>query len=65
METSVDPRLEARYIVIKLKHLDELEKSDLRNYIDIMGIPTVDCVVVEADWPEYQPTVDAILARSK
>lgn len=59
----MDKRLEERYIVIKLKDLDELELYDLRNYISDNNIPTRDCVVVEEDWPEYKPTVDAIMTR--
>ena len=59
----MDARLEERYVVLKLKHLDELRRTELYNFLQDNGIPTVDCVVVEHDWPEYIPTVDAIMAR--
>lgn len=55
---------EERYIVVKLTDLEAAGQSHamqewLRNY----HIPTRDCVVVEADWPEYEPTWKAIEAR--
>lgn len=61
----MDPRLERRYVVIKLRDLDMDKFTKLDMFLGDNDIPTVDCVVVEEDWPEYQPTVDAILARSK
>lgn len=61
----MDPRLEVRYVVIKLRDLDMDKFMKLDQFISDNEIPTVDCVVVEEDWPEYRPTVDAILARSK
>lgn len=59
----MDKRLEERYIVIKLKHLDHVRLVELGDFLQDNNIQTVDCVVVEEDWPEYKPTVDAIMAR--
>lgn len=57
-------RLEVRYVVIKIRDLDIDKSIKLDEFLSNNDIRTVDCVVVEEDWPEYQPTVDAILARS-
>lgn len=46
--------LEERYIVVKLKHLDGATKDYLRMILKNSAIPTVDCIVVEQDWPEYE-----------
>ncbi|WP_454844104.1 hypothetical protein [Pseudomonas gorinensis] len=46
---------EGRYIVVKPDCEDSLRTERLRNYIDEMCFKTPDCVVVEADWPEYEP----------
>lgn len=46
---------EGRYIVVKPDYEDSLRTERLRNYIDEMCFHTPDCVVVEADWPEYEP----------
>lgn len=54
---------EERYIVIKRSHLSEGKESDLRTAMDEIGIDTVDCVVVEADWPEYEPVWQMIEDR--
>jgi len=59
----MDKRLEERYVVIKLKHLNHVQKVELSDFLQDNGISTVDCVVVEEDWPEYKPTVDAIMTR--
>lgn len=45
---------EGRYIVIKPDCQDSLRTERLRNYIEEMCFITPDCVVVEADWPEYE-----------
>jgi len=60
----MDSRLEERYIVVKIKDLDNLQLYDLIKCISDANIPTVGCVVVEEDWPEYTPTVDAIMKRT-
>lgn len=45
---------EGRYIVVKPDCEDSIRTERLRNYIDEMCFNTPDCVVVEADWPEYE-----------
>ncbi len=45
---------EERYIVIKRKHLTALQERALRAHMNRLGIGTVECVVVESDWPEYE-----------
>ncbi len=55
---------EERYIVFKLKDLSEHKAGWVRDVIRLNDIPTVDAVVVEADWPEYEPTWAAIERRS-
>lgn len=56
-----DSRLEERYLVVKLKSLTDVQTLKLRRIIEDFEIPTVDCVVVEADWPQYKATVDSVL----
>ncbi|WP_242176594.1 hypothetical protein [Pseudomonas sp. MONT-RG-20F-20-E-7-02] len=45
---------EGRYIVVKPDHEDDIRTERLRNYIEEMCFKTPECVVVEADWPEYE-----------
>ena len=45
---------EERYIVIKRKHLDEITECAIRTGLNGYRVNTVDCVVVESDWPEYE-----------
>ncbi|RSC25271.1 hypothetical protein EGT09_02165 [Pseudomonas putida] len=54
---------EERYIVFKVKGLSEHKLGWVRDVIRLNDIPTVDAVVVEADWPEYEPTWAAIERR--
>jgi hypothetical protein len=54
---------EERYIVFKVKDLSEHKLGWVRDVIRLNDIPTVDAVVVEADWPEYEPTWAAIERR--
>lgn len=65
---------EERYIVFKLsdveRYLTDADRSHLammKNEIDTgrdcANKPPLDCVVVESDWPEYEPTWKAIEAR--
>lgn len=54
---------EERYIVIKRKHLTNGHELDIRGYLDQIGVGTVECVVVEADWPEYETVWAMIEAR--
>lgn len=57
---------EERYIVFKKSHLTQKQLDILDklrtpptippiNWHDDHTMPTVECVVVEADWPEYEP----------
>ena len=62
---------EERYIVFKLSDLGNSLKGDeirklAREYAEHrkqLGKKPLDCVVVESDWPEYEPTWKAIEAR--
>jgi|GEM_PF-6808543 len=47
-------RREERYIVIKRKHLSSEHEDDIRELLSSRDTPTIDCVVVESDWPEYE-----------
>lgn len=66
---------EARYIVVKLSDMEiaGLSPSEIESFNRVcdrvalarvaMGKPLLQCVVVEKDWPEYEPTWDAIESR--
>jgi len=54
---------EPRYIVIKRSDLNAIEHKLLHDFIDQHLVKIRDCVVVEADWPEYEPTWKAIEKR--
>lgn len=54
---------EERYIVVKLKHLAGLQVAPLRNFLRENHVPTLDCVVVESDWPEYDKVWQSIERR--
>lgn len=54
---------EVRYTVIKHSQLTESQMQYLKGCIFGEGIPTVKAVVVEADWPEYQPVWQMIEDR--
>lgn len=67
--------LENRYVVLKKKDIDEVlsvaeqnQLDDLCRKINLhrgrMGRDGLQCVVVEHDWPEFQPVCDAIKARA-
>lgn len=45
---------EERYIVVKIKTLRPEQLQCLRQYLVNQGIGTVECVVVEHDWPNYE-----------
>ena len=63
---------EDRYIVFKVSDLGNSLKGDeirrlAREYAEqrrLKGKEPLDCVVVESDWPEYEPTWRAIEARA-
>jgi hypothetical protein len=46
---------EERYLVVKRKYLTESQYEDLEDFVDSLGISTTGCVVIETDWPEYEP----------
>ena len=65
---------EVRYAVLKnvdvmqcltVKELIELRRiqAKVEEHRAEIGKPPLECVVVEADWPEYEPTWKAIEAR--
>jgi hypothetical protein len=66
--TQADFQREERYIVIKRKHLSKEQEATLRRALAVNHIETVECVVVEADWPEYdlvwQMIEDRVTGRS-
>lgn len=49
-----DFQREERYIVVKRKDIDEEQERDLGWWLEHVGIPTRECVVVEPDWPIYE-----------
>lgn len=59
----MDTRLEERYIVIKYNQLTVGQHMSLANLIDTKLIPTIDCLVVEADWPAYPTCVELVLGQ--
>ena len=67
---------ENRYFVLKLsdidKYLSDVEKETLSTISSSIAVgrsidnkPDLKCVVVEHDWPEYEPTWGAIEKRVK
>lgn len=68
---STEFKREDRYIVFKVSDLGNSLKGDeirrlAREYAEHrkqMGKKPLDCVVVESDWPEYEPTWQAIETR--
>jgi len=67
--------LEERYIVIKLKDIEEYLpddlKTDLKDIIDVVAVGRrkdckrpLKCAVVESDWPEYAAVVASIQDRN-
>jgi hypothetical protein len=55
---------EHRYMVLKLDLLSSEQFEQIfKVAVTSKPLPFVDCVVVEKDWPEYEPTWQAIQAR--
>lgn len=54
---------ENRYIVVKIKDLDQQQEEGLRGVMYGYHIPTRECLVIESDWPEYEPAWRMIQAR--
>lgn len=49
-----DFKREERYIVVKIKDVGATRLGALRQFLEVKGIPTRECVVVEPDWPIYE-----------
>ena len=71
---STEFKREERYIVFKLSDVKkDFFPSEISQLLELYetqqsmrkqnGKPPLDCVVVESDWPEYEPTWRAIEAR--
>ncbi len=56
---------EERYIVVKRKHLTKQVEQELRLLLQDAEVKTIECLVIESDWPEYEPTWKAIESRCK
>lgn len=54
---------EERYIVLKLSRMTDLQRDIVYRAMSDAGVQGVDSVVVEQDWPEYEPTWRAIEDR--
>lgn len=54
---------EDRYIVIKRKNLAALDECVIYDTLEKLGVHEIKCVVVEADWPEYETVWQMIEAR--
>lgn len=57
------PELEERYLVVKISDLTPSERLFIEDYLWDREIATVAGIVIEDDWPEYQPTKDLLLGR--
>jgi len=53
---------EERYIVTKLKRMDNVTEDALRKFLIERGVPTEECVVVEHDWPNYEHVWETVQA---
>lgn len=71
---STEFKREERYLIFKLSdvedHFTPSERQQLARLAEVQrvgrsesGKPLLECVVVEADWPEYEPTWNAIETR--
>ncbi|AUV61909.1 hypothetical protein HWB52_gp94 [Pseudomonas phage Littlefix] len=56
-------KLEDRYLVIKRSHLSQRQIYQLQKLLGAESIPTVECLVLEPDWPEHQVALAAIAER--
>ena len=59
---------EERYIVIKIKRLSDdpyARERIVERIKNEAGGAVVDCLVIEADWPEYEPTWNSIQSRAE
>lgn len=53
---------EERYIVIKRKHLGR-DEHHVRQLLLALGVSPIECVVIERDWPEYEPVWGLLESR--
>jgi hypothetical protein len=60
----VEFKREERFIVVKRKAMHSEHEMELRVFLAERNIGTVECVVVESDWPEYETVWQMIEARS-
>ena len=58
-------RREVRYTVIKHSKLTANQVKHLEEFLFGEGIPTIEAVVIEPDWPEFGPAWAAIEKRMK
>ncbi len=56
---------EERFIVVKRKTITAEQEIELHKFLQERGIGTVEGVVVESDWPEYETVWSMIEERSK
>lgn len=66
-------KLENRYVVLKLKDVDRLSPEDYEQLGKIVnkiskiresdGKGDLECIVVEKDWPEFEPTFKLLEER--
>lgn len=67
-------RLQKRYTVLKETDIAEHLSGAMQNLLNSIcaavedgrkdaGKQTLACLVIEKDWPEYQPTVDLLSAK--
>jgi uncharacterized coiled-coil protein SlyX len=54
VSTGAPFKREERFIVIKRKHMNAGQESAVRSLLERIDVKTVECVVVESDWPEYE-----------
>lgn len=63
-QPSVTPfQREHRYIVIKRKELTEDQESRLNIWLNNEYVRRIGCVVIEDDWPEYEPVWEMLERR--
>lgn len=55
--------LDARYVVYKLKNLTDFQREVMGGVTEEVGLSSIDCVVVEKDWPIYQQVVELVLSQ--
>lgn len=46
--------LEERYVVLKISLMSDEERALIKAFLNLTQLPTIECIVVEDDWPEYE-----------